>query len=406
MTAPSGGGQPFDLGRYAAPPPLVIATEVLDVPMAIDQRQSIWRRVGVLPALTVVAGLFADLDLAAITDTRSDVERAFIDSAVGELQSRLVAQLNRGRAIFSNVGLVQCIKEIVEFTDEHSEQELSVLDLTRCVLGVNQDNDQVDASMMARAANPDDRDIATLRADFLELALDFIAQGLFDQIDTFETLACSVDETWRRGWAPGTEQKVIHDFGAGPADVFAEVVGVDLDDFLTLAWFFWNAARNDGQVGFDSGLLAATGLGPKEMERTLGETLPRIRRFLRQSGGIPPVPRRRRADHLSLVEREEISRGIAAGLSPRSIAERIDRPSSTVSREIGRNGGRDAYRALAADAAAFDRARRPKVSKLAANAELAGVVAAKLDDDWSPQQIAQWLRREHPNEVASIPMKC
>jgi IS30 family transposase len=137
----------------------------------------------------------------------------------------------------------------------------------------------------------------------------------------------------------------------------------------------------------------------REMERTLGETLPRIRRFLRQSGGIPPVPRRRRTDHLTLVEREEISRGIAAGLSARSIAGRIDRPSSTVSREIGRNGGRDAYRALAADAAAFDRARRPKVSKLAANAELAGVVAAKLDDDWSPQQIAQWLRREHPNEA-------
>jgi IS30 family transposase len=138
----------------------------------------------------------------------------------------------------------------------------------------------------------------------------------------------------------------------------------------------------------------------REMERTLGETLPRIRRFLRQSGGIPPVPRRRRADHLSLVEREEISRGIAAGLSARSIAGRLDRPSSTVSREIGRNGGRDAYRALAADAAVFDRARRSKVSKLAANAELAGVVAAKLDDDWSPQQIAQWLRREYPRDVA------
>jgi len=137
----------------------------------------------------------------------------------------------------------------------------------------------------------------------------------------------------------------------------------------------------------------------REMERTLGETLPRIRRFLRQSGGIPPVPCRRRAEHLSLVEREEISRGIAAGLSARSIAGRIGRPSSTVSREIGRNGGREGYRALAADAGAFERARRPKVSKLAANAELAGVVAAKLDEDWSPQQIAQWLRRVHPGDT-------
>jgi len=88
----------------------------------------------------------------------------------------------------------------------------------------------------------------------------------------------------------------------------------------------------------------------REMERALGETLPRIRRYLRESGGIPPIPRKRRVGHLTLVEREEISRGIAAGLSARAIAGRIDRPSSTVSREIARNGGRDAYRALVADA--------------------------------------------------------
>ena len=119
----------------------------------------------------------------------------------------------------------------------------------------------------------------------------------------------------------------------------------------------------------------------REMERTRGETLPRIRRFLRQWGGIPPVSRRRRAGHLVLVEREEISRGIAAGLTARTIAGLIGRPSSAVSREIVRNGGRDAYRALAADAAAFRRARRPQVSKLAANTRLAGLVAAKLDDD-------------------------
>src|SRR5258705_2201031 len=132
----------------------------------------------------------------------------------------------------------------------------------------------------------------------------------------------------------------------------------------------------------------------REMERTLGETLPRIRRYLRQWGGIPPIPRQRRANQLTLAEREEISRGIAAGLSARAIARWMVRPSSTVSREIARNGGRDAYRAVVADAAAFERARRPKPSKLATHPELRGVVADKLDDDWSPQQIAQWLRRE------------
>jgi hypothetical protein len=84
-----------------------------------------------------------------------------------------------------------------------------------------------------------------------------------------------------------------------------------------------------GPVGFDveqQALIWAMwrrGDAIREMERTLGETLPRIRRYLRESGGIPPIPRRRRVGHLSLDEREEISRGIAAGLSGRTIAERI-----------------------------------------------------------------------------------
>jgi len=97
-------------------------------------------------------------------------------------------------------------------------------------------------------------------------------------------------------------------------------------------------------------------------------------------------------------EREEISRGIAAGLSGRVIADRLGRSSSTVSREIDRNGGRDAYRAVHADAAAYDRARRPKPSKLATNPALREQVSAKLVEDWSPQQIAARLRLQHPDE--------
>jgi Helix-turn-helix domain len=90
-----------------------------------------------------------------------------------------------------------------------------------------------------------------------------------------------------------------------------------------------------GPIGFDveqQALIWAMwrrGDAIREMERTLGETLPRIRRYLRESGGIPPIPRQRRVGHLTLVEREEISRGIAAGLSARMIAGRINRPSST-----------------------------------------------------------------------------
>jgi hypothetical protein len=231
--------------------------------MAAEERRAMWQRVGTLPALTEIAGLFADLDLAAISDTRSDVERKFITGNVDDLEPALLSELARGRVIFSNVGLVQCIKEAVEYSAESSETELTALDLTRCALGINQDNDEVDAAMLARATNPAGVDVATLRADFHESALDFVAQSLFDHTDTLETLACSVEETWRRGWAPGIPKKVIDDLGDSPAALFSEVVGIELDDFLALAWIFWNAARNEGMVGFGADLIATTGLGTK-----------------------------------------------------------------------------------------------------------------------------------------------
>jgi len=136
----------------------------------------------------------------------------------------------------------------------------------------------------------------------------------------------------------------------------------------------------------------------RTMERSLAVSLPRIQRFLRQTGGIRPLSQRRREGHLAAGEREEISRGIAAGLSGRVIADRLGRSPSTVSREIDRNGGRDAYRAVDADAAAYDRALRPKPSKLATNPALRERVRAKLVEDWSPQQIAARLRLQHPDE--------
>ena len=106
------------------------------------------------------------------------------------------------------------------------------------------------------------------------------------------------------------------------------------------------------------------------------------------------------ARHLSLVEREEISRGLAAGWALRRIAERLCRPHSTVSRAIARNGGRDTYRAHEADAAAYVRARRPKVGKLRLHPESAGGGPAGLEQEWSPEQISQRLRVEHPNDSA------
>jgi IS30 family transposase len=123
-----------------------------------------------------------------------------------------------------------------------------------------------------------------------------------------------------------------------------------------------------------------------------------VRGILERSGGIRPPVRRRSSRSLTLAEREEISRGVVSGRSIRSIALRLGRSPSTVSRELVRNGGRRAYRAHAADQAAWDRALRPKVCKLAQHRRLARLVARQLRDGWSPQQIAGWLKLKYAGE--------
>jgi IS30 family transposase len=121
-----------------------------------------------------------------------------------------------------------------------------------------------------------------------------------------------------------------------------------------------------------------------------------IQRILAETGGIPPLPRRRSPLALTLAEREEISRALAAGHSIRSIARLLNRAPSTISREINRNGSQQSYRASCADQAAWDRAHRPKSCKLVKNPALARMVASKLQLQWSPEQIAGWLKHRYP----------
>jgi transposase len=117
-----------------------------------------------------------------------------------------------------------------------------------------------------------------------------------------------------------------------------------------------------------------------------------------QTGGIRPPDRKRRQHALNLTEREEISRGLVAQLSLRAIASQLGRSTSTVSREIVRNGGPTQYRATVAEQNAWDRALRPKDCKLVLNRPLSRVVEVKLKRKWSPQQIAGWLKRENPDD--------
>jgi IS30 family transposase len=134
--------------------------------------------------------------------------------------------------------------------------------------------------------------------------------------------------------------------------------------------------------------------------RALGCTRPPVTRWLHRTGGFEPVVRRRAARVLSRAEREEISRGLAAGASLRALARQLGRAPSSLSREVTRHGGRVEYRAAAADGAAWARARRPQRGWLAQHPRLCRCVARKLTQRWSPEQIAGWLKRTYPDRRA------
>ena len=135
-----------------------------------------------------------------------------------------------------------------------------------------------------------------------------------------------------------------------------------------------------------------------EISRALGRRHGSLRHVIVACGGMAPRPRWRAEGALRLTQREEISRGLCAQRSCRQIARQLGKSPSTISREIRRNGGRAAYRAAQADAAAWQRARRPKGCKLAEHRRLCQAVARGLQRQWSPQQIAQRLEQQYPSD--------
>lgn len=140
------------------------------------------------------------------------------------------------------------------------------------------------------------------------------------------------------------------------------------------------------------------GLSLKEIGESLQRTGPSVLLVLRRDGGFAPRIRRRACRALRLAEREEISRGLASGLSIRELARRLGRAASTVAREIVRNGGSSGYRAAEADAAAWRRAKRPQPCLLSRRQRLRNWVAQHLERDWSPRQIAIGLRETFPHD--------
>ena len=145
--------------------------------------------------------------------------------------------------------------------------------------------------------------------------------------------------------------------------------------------------------------LVRGGMSNRQTALKLGVSGPVVDRLVRGLGGVFRAQVGRSVRNLSFEEREEISRGLAADLSIRTIAECLGRAPSTVSREVKRSGGRRGYRAGLADHRATQQAARPKTPKMVATPVLGDGVAALLELCWSPEQIAYFLKEWFPNDL-------
>lgn len=154
------------------------------------------------------------------------------------------------------------------------------------------------------------------------------------------------------------------------------------EDQQSTIWSLWSQGKSLSDIG-----------------RQLNKHAGSIFCFLQKYGGIKPVTPSRSKRALTLLEREEISRGLSASLSIRNIAKSLNRHPSTVSREINRNGGIAKYRAISADRQTWIRAKRPKKSKLQINVGLNDIITDKLSNKWSPEQISGYLKRAYPNDL-------
>src|SRR3981081_1125279 len=143
--------------------------------------------------------------------------------------------------------------------------------------------------------------------------------------------------------------------------------------------------------------LRAEGVSEAEIRRRLGRPKATVSKYLQRMGGVRPRSRHRAECCLTSAEREEISRRVARGESARAIGRVLGGSHTTISREINRCGGRRRYRAHVAERAAWERARRPRATKLELCPELRELVIERLGQDHSPQQISGWLRLAHPD---------
>ncbi|TQC44674.1 hypothetical protein EEB14_35850 [Rhodococcus sp. WS4] len=269
---------PFD--RSTMPPHVFGAREIFgSQTVPLSRRREIWSQVGTKPALEMIARLFAQLDLSVIEQRWEHVERGWCRDLQGDLGSNVRREVERGNLLLSQAGLMQCIKEIIELSNPTSESETSKGDFVLCLLGINSDVE------MAGIDSPETWEELENQSVVAEAA-----SASMNHNDTIETLTPVAEATWLRPWSDDlTGTTLIEDLGTGPSDVFAEVMGIDIEDFFAIGWIILKMCKEDEVVSFNEEMLREHGLGDHAIKvflKNCTATLDQHRRHLADSRAV------------------------------------------------------------------------------------------------------------------------
>ncbi|MGW4844247.1 hypothetical protein [Nocardia brasiliensis] len=201
-----------------------------------NARQAFWARLGLMPMLEKLSRVLADLDLSRVNNREDDVTRALLCEVSEPARSQAAAQLARGNAVIHPTPILLAIKEVIEAAEIDGESVSSADELLAIILSIAWDTHEI--SMPTSAAGFDN----TLG----EITLNRIAQAQLVFPEPFELLSTATQGTWCRAWSDRTAMKVKRSLADSPAEQWAQIMGVELDDFLALGWLFYNLWRQQG----------------------------------------------------------------------------------------------------------------------------------------------------------------
>ncbi len=211
-----------------------------DVPavayLDIEARRELWGRVGLLPTLEWLSRIFADLDLSRMTNNDDHVVLSFLSEVTEPARTQTADLLARGNAVLHPMPLFLAIKEVIEWADMHADAVPTSDELLTVFLSLSAEAHE--AAMPSEGASFDQV--------LAEMTLTRLTQTALLFPDPLELLSASTEGIWYRDWSDRTSAKTKRDLADGPAAQWAEITGVDLDDFLSLGWLFYNLWKHEG----------------------------------------------------------------------------------------------------------------------------------------------------------------